>query len=158
MLLCERQIFVFCTGSNPRGHKISSTLVFDTYYQYFFGYLYLLPILWNFRSVSKVSNSIEYLNTIFHFYGVFLLRLSKLNGLKHFCGLTKDIGQPKKITCYCVKDRSLYLARAVTLRVVKYRILKYSILIPDTFLIFVITPATFEFLVILFYSRSIEYF
>ena len=44
------------------------------------------------------------------------------------------------------------------IRGVKYRILKYSIRIPDTFFIFVFTPDTFEFSVILFYSRSIEYF
>ena len=32
-----------------------------------------------------------------------------------------------------MKERALYFAQAVTLSVVKYRILKYSILIPDTF-------------------------
>ena len=65
MLLCERKIFVFCTGSKPQDYKISNTQVFDTYSRYFFWYLYLLPILWNFWLVSKVSNSIEYQNTIF---------------------------------------------------------------------------------------------
>ena len=41
------------------------------------------------------------------------------------------------------------------IRVVMYRILKYSILIPDTFFIFVFTPDTLEFSVILFYSDTL---
>ena len=65
---------------------------------------------------------------------------------KNFFGLTKGIGQHKKITCYCVKERSLYFACAVNLRVIEYRILKYSKLILDTFLEICIYSRYFEIL------------